>query len=490
MSKLLQGMMFPSAVVSLDEQHNVGRSCSRDEDEDNDDDEDGVGRNSSGQSSRSSSSSLSSSNNTNTDFAISSNTDNNKNTENHDNNNNNHTNNNDKNNNSNSNNNNNLIWYFSYGSNMNPNVFEKKRNITPKQTRVCYVPDYVLTFGEGALPYVEPAFCTCIRRTELTKLQLLDATVTAADTTAADNTADKSTISKVSAVDDNRRRRRHSRRRPDIHGVAFLITKREYEHVLMTEGGWGWQEYRNNKLWNVGHYGSEEVNCIEIINNEQTATTTITSGNGNGSGKTFKAYTLTGIMGDVRQRFDCNASKRYYDIVIDGAKTSGLPISYQNYLKTNHPPFELLANLTSTIGIKLARYICCILSIPCIIMEIGSLSLCIKWNNYINGNNDEQSSSGCVVNVNNNTSYYSIRRPPWIICKISYLYRYIILEILLSIIIEDMFNIPNGFKNENENNNDMIEIVEIEKKKKLEKKKLKKNAVVQVVDYDVTKKVD
>ena len=485
-------MMFPSAVVSLDEQHNVGRSCSRDEDEDNSDDEDGVGRSSNGQSSRSSTS-LSSSNSTNTDFAISSNTDNNNNytengnnNNNHKNNNNNNNNNNDSNNNNNNNhnNNNNLIWYFSYGSNMNPNVFEKKRNITPKQTRVCYVPDYVLTFGEGALPYVEPAFCTCIRRTELTKLQLL-ATATAAADTAADNTAD-STISKVLAVDDNRRRRRHSRRRPDIHGVAFLITKREYEHVLMTEGGWGWQEYRNNKLWNVGHYGSEEVNCIEIINNEQTATTTITSGNnGNDSGRKFKAYTLTGIMGDVRQRYDCNASKRYYDIVIDGAKTSGLPISYQNYLKTNHKPFELLTHHKSLSSIKLARSICCILSIPCIIMEIGSLSLCIKWNNYINGNN-EQSSSGCVVNVNNNTSYYSIRRPPWIICKISYLYRYSILEILLSIIIEDIFNIPNGFKNENENNNDMIEIVEIEKKKK----KLKKNAVVQVVDYDVTKKVD
>ena len=478
-------MMFPSAVVSLDEQHNVGRSCSgdEDEDEDNDDDEDGVGRSSNGQSSRSSTS-LSSSNSTITDFAISS-TDNNNNYTENGNNNNNHKNNNNNNNDSNNNNNNNhnnnnnLIWYFSYGSNMNPNVFEKKRNITPKQTRVCYVPDYVLTFGEGALPYVEPAFCTCIRRTELTKLQLL-ATATAADTTDADNTADNSTISKVLAVSGRRRR-------PDIHGVAFLITKREYEHVLMTEGGWGWQEYRNNKLWNVGHYGSEEVNCIEI-NNEQTATTTITSGNnGNDStGRKFKAYTLTGIMGDVRQRYDCNASKRYYDIVIDGAKTSGLPISYQNYLKTDHPPFELLTHHKSLSSIKLARSICCILSIPCIIMEIGSLSLCIKWNNYINGNN-EQSSSGCVVNVNNNTSYYSIRRPPWIICKISYLYRYIILEILLSIIIEDIFNIPNGFKNENENNNDMIEIVEIEKKKK---KKLKKNAVVQVVDYDVTKKVD
>jgi hypothetical protein len=104
---------------------------------------------------------------------------------------------------------------------------------------------------------------------------------------------------------------------------------------------------------------------------------------------------------------------------------------------------------------------------PSILMEIGSLTICIKWNNYINDNNNNKSGV--------NASPYSIRRPPWIICKISYLYRYIVLETILSIIIEDIFNIPNGFKNV-------------------------KNAVVDDVDVDVdvdvvdlvagTKKVD
>mmetsp|Transcript_12784 Transcript_12784/g.14361 ORF Transcript_12784/g.14361 Transcript_12784/m.14361 type:complete len:176 (+) Transcript_12784:173-700(+) len=70
--------------------------------------------------------------------------------------------------------NNDLVWYFSYGSNMNPAVFEQKRHITPLATRICSVPDYVLTYGEGALPYMESAFCTCIPRAQFNALEKLE----------------------------------------------------------------------------------------------------------------------------------------------------------------------------------------------------------------------------------------------------------------------------------------------------------------------------
>ena len=57
-----------------------------------------------------------------------------------------------------------LIWYFSYGSNLNPEVFENRRKIKCRDHRVCYAPGYVLTYAEGILPYIEPAFCTCVKR--------------------------------------------------------------------------------------------------------------------------------------------------------------------------------------------------------------------------------------------------------------------------------------------------------------------------------------
>ena len=49
--------------------------------------------------------------------------------------------------------------------------------------------------------------------------------------------------------DDIIRDRDRDRDRPDIHGVIFLITRRQYEHMLVTEGDWGWQEYRNRSSY-------------------------------------------------------------------------------------------------------------------------------------------------------------------------------------------------------------------------------------------------
>ena len=127
-----------------------------------------------------------------------------------------------------------LIWYFSYGSNLNPEVFENRRKIKCRDHRVCYAPGYVLTYAEGILPYIEPAFCTCVKRELLPPL----ASLSSSPLVAGDRD------------DDN------IRHRPDIHGVAFLITRRQYEHVLMTEGGFGWQEYRYHPIWNTGQYGA------------------------------------------------------------------------------------------------------------------------------------------------------------------------------------------------------------------------------------------
>ncbi|DBA92029.1 TPA: hypothetical protein ACH3X2_003910 [Trebouxia sp. C0005] len=53
-----------------------------------------------------------------------------------------------------------LLWYFSFGSNMDPDVLTKRRNVHPKQSHPCQVVGYVLTFSHLGLPYLEPGMGT------------------------------------------------------------------------------------------------------------------------------------------------------------------------------------------------------------------------------------------------------------------------------------------------------------------------------------------
>jgi len=303
-----------------------------------------------------------------------------------------------------------LLWYFSYGSNMNTEIFEKKRKIKCHDHKVCKVPGYVLTFAEGIIPYVEPSFCTCLKRSDL-------------------------------SVDDDR---------PDIHGVAFLITKQQYEHMLLTEGGWGYQEYRNHPFWSIGHYGEEEIECVEI------------KPEGTGSNKKesdlkiFKALTLVGLFG-VHQRYDCNASKRYYDLVKVGAESSGLPTSYREYLKEKHPAFEPISNCRWT---NLAKWICIVIAFPCLFVEIGSNKLCIAWNERKLKQEKEAESSLSSSNlaktatvVTRNTTrrrrqrFEDVIRAPWIIMKLSHVYRRYVLQCFMFTLMFDVLKLPSGFHN-------------------------------------------
>ena len=286
-----------------------------------------------------------------------------------------------------------LVWYFSYGSNMNPAVFEQKRKIKCRDFRVCKVPGYVLTYTQGMVPYSEPAYCTCVKR------------------------------SIIQCEDD----------RPDIHGVAFLITRTQYEHMLLTEGGWGWQEYRYDRLWSVGHYAEEEVECQEI--QPEGSTTAVLS-------KPFKALTLAGLLG-VRQKYDANSSKRYHDLVNVGAEASGLPKSYRKYLKKTHPPFEP----TNCIFSKIAKHIYLLALLPIFVFEIGTMILCVRWSESRlekRASTRQQSHQDPSIP---RQSFQHIIRPPWIVMKACFLYRTIILEFILSTFLYDLCKFPNGFCN-------------------------------------------
>ncbi len=53
-----------------------------------------------------------------------------------------------------------LLWYFAFGSNMDPDVLSNRRNVHPKQSQPCKVVGYVLTFSHRGMPYMEPGFGT------------------------------------------------------------------------------------------------------------------------------------------------------------------------------------------------------------------------------------------------------------------------------------------------------------------------------------------
>jgi len=302
-----------------------------------------------------------------------------------------------------------LVWYFSYGSNMNPAVFEAKRKIKCRDFVVCKVPGYVLTYAAAPVPYFEPAFCTCLKRSDL----------------------------HPNDHDD----------RPDIHGVAFLITKQQYEHMLLTEGGWGYQEYRKHPLWNIGHYGEEEIECIPIQTEECGNDADLQSKRKSDQApinKPFRALTLVGLFGACCKSYDCNASKRYCDLVNIGAKSSGLPQSYRDYLREKHPAYEP----SQCAWLKLGKLLIFLVAFPAMILEIGTMKFCAAWNERkLEQEKTDDQPQEEKHQPAPRRSFQDCIRPPWIMMKVCFLYRIYVIEKLMCTLLFDWFKFPNGFRN-------------------------------------------
>lgn len=88
-----------------------------------------------------------------------------------------------------------LVWYLAYGSNMSSAKFTGSRGIVPQAIARVRVPGHILAFNIPGLPYSEPTFTSIVRS----------------------NPAD---IEK-----------------PELLGVAYLITQDQYIRVLASEGG-------------------------------------------------------------------------------------------------------------------------------------------------------------------------------------------------------------------------------------------------------------
>jgi len=51
-----------------------------------------------------------------------------------------------------------MIYYFAYGSNMSPKIFEDRRKIRPTSCQCGVLDGYKLVFNLQGIPYLEPAF--------------------------------------------------------------------------------------------------------------------------------------------------------------------------------------------------------------------------------------------------------------------------------------------------------------------------------------------
>ncbi|PGH15376.1 hypothetical protein AJ80_05560 [Polytolypa hystricis UAMH7299] len=181
----------------------------------------------------------------------------------------------------------NNIWYLGYGSNMNSETFRSHRGIAPLKEMPVRVPGWVLTFDIYGVPYQEPAFSSITP-------------VTPAGTLAEYAPGNAP---------------------PPVHGTAYLLTKEDYISVIGSEGG---------------GIAYDEVEVLaEPVSPDLGGTVTEARNGGVVSNRTdsalFKVMTLTRAYGPTVPR---SPSKRYMELILDGAQEAHLPRAYRSYLCT------------------------------------------------------------------------------------------------------------------------------------------------------------
>jgi hypothetical protein len=105
-----------------------------------------------------------------------------------------------------------MIWYFAYGSNMNPKVFGPEgralRNCKPKAIKRGYVPGWRLMCNMRAVPILEPGMGNIIPLSAFTNIH-----------------------------DHGKNEISEHRETQCVHGVCYLVTKHEFDDIYHSEGG-------------------------------------------------------------------------------------------------------------------------------------------------------------------------------------------------------------------------------------------------------------
>jgi hypothetical protein len=188
-----------------------------------------------------------------------------------------------------------LIIFLGYGSNMCKKTFEGMRKIKPLKSFACTVPNYFLSFDMIGQPYFEPAFASIYQHI---------------------NPASTITYEYAKNIHDHccpglpfkfNPKEPEKSLPPTLNGVLYLISKEDYQRILSTEGGWGYDDLEHG-------YKAIDVECITYDNQK------------------IIAKALGSKPSSIRA--GCQPSLRYLNLLRIGAKENNLTQDYQDYLNS------------------------------------------------------------------------------------------------------------------------------------------------------------
>lgn len=210
------------------------------------------------------------------------------------------------------------VWYFAFGSNLNPKVFgpessRRGRKVSPKQVKTGYVPGWRLACNLKAVPIIEPGMGNIAPI-----LPRHDAHAPTTENLAGTLTDEVRVVSNAVTQAQEPIFAHNDRTQQCVHGAAFLITKREFDEIYKSEGG------------KEGHYRIEPLDMICYSRNVNESSSTAEQ-----SEETLRVYACYCPPHDEKCKMDLDLpSERYITLIREGARHYKLDPAYCDYLDT------------------------------------------------------------------------------------------------------------------------------------------------------------
>ncbi|CBX90273.1 predicted protein [Plenodomus lingam JN3] len=214
------------------------------------------------------------------------------------------------------------VLYLAYGSNLCKETFRGARGIRPLSKINVLVPSLRLTFDLPGIPYIEPCFANTAQRTPEALSDDDDDNTKNDDDDDQKGPGDNSPNDKAGSSDYHK-----NRWHKGLVGVVYEVTRRDYAHIISTEGG-------------GSSYKDILVDCYVLPTSDTVPTVP--------DSQSFKAHTLFApLLDDDNKRSTDRATRpdpdyaqpsaRYLKLITDGAAECHLPQEYQDYLLNLRP---------------------------------------------------------------------------------------------------------------------------------------------------------
>ncbi|GFR44050.1 hypothetical protein Agub_g5210 [Astrephomene gubernaculifera] len=223
------------------------------------------------------------------------------------------------------------VWYFAYGSNMNPNTLTGRRKVVPLESWPAVLHGWTLSFRMLGLPYTEPGFATIERASNDCSGASSSPSPSAASkptrtstNTSSDGTNSSTSSSSGSPHSPGQQHQQHSSGDSDsdgassstsrwlreVHGVLHRVRVADWVQVMATEGVSGGKT-------------SYRVVEVEVVLYD---------------GRRTRALTLQGQPPSLHSPARPVApSRRYLDLLREGARHHGLHPAYLAHLDSLQP---------------------------------------------------------------------------------------------------------------------------------------------------------